>query len=280
MVKGIRYILDYDGPWTAENPTHANMRRWNDGKGFDFLRDASKLELFERGFAMLKDRGYSFDLQCAPAQLMAAVALLKRHPDVKVCIDHLGKAHRLTGNAAEDKAKVDVWRAGMTEMAKLPQVHVKMSMLGYSVPGWHNDTAKEEYLVSLVQEVIEKFGPSRCMFASNWHLTPGVSDSDGILEDGPTFPELYAKYASWVENFTEEEQQMMFAGTAAKFYRIDEESPAPSPSTTPAPAGENWLLLTFVGLAILAAVLAFVGIFMRPLAGSDESGGAELIEST
>lgn len=41
---------------------------------------------FESGFGLLADLGLSFDLQCAPAQLLAAAALFGRHPKVPVAI--------------------------------------------------------------------------------------------------------------------------------------------------------------------------------------------------
>ena len=42
---------------------------------------------FEAGYAALTEFGLCFDLQCAPAQLDAAAALLARHPSIPVCVD-------------------------------------------------------------------------------------------------------------------------------------------------------------------------------------------------
>ena len=50
---------------------------------------------------------------------------------------------------AADEVKLTEWRKGMALMAALPQVHVKLSMLGYSVPGWHADAAKEAHRTGL-----------------------------------------------------------------------------------------------------------------------------------
>ena len=76
-VRGIRYILDYDGPYDAgKNATHVACSR----HGLDYLRDPIASKDFERGFALLADRGLSFDLQCVPIQLPAAAALCSRHP--------------------------------------------------------------------------------------------------------------------------------------------------------------------------------------------------------
>jgi len=134
-------------------------------------------------------------------------------------IDHLGKPRHLDGSA-EDAPKLAEWRAGMAKMAALPQVCVKLSMLGYSVPGWHADANKEALLKALVLEVIDMFGASRCMFASNYHVNAQVSDSDGKCGTGPEMIELYDRFEAWIEHMPDEEKARLFAGTAEDFYRI------------------------------------------------------------
>ena len=85
---GIRYMVDYDGPFGEASPaTHVAVSRHNGGKGVDFLRDPALAPSFEAGYAALADFGLCFDLQCAPAQLDAAAALLARHPSIPVCVD-------------------------------------------------------------------------------------------------------------------------------------------------------------------------------------------------
>mmetsp|Transcript_10852 Transcript_10852/g.33481 ORF Transcript_10852/g.33481 Transcript_10852/m.33481 type:complete len:316 (+) Transcript_10852:306-1253(+) len=173
LLRGIRYIIDYDGPFGEDNGTHVEVKR----HGLDYLRDAAAAASFERGFALLADRGLSYDLQCAPAQLDAAAALCARHPRVAVVLDHAGKARKLDGSAG-DAAKLDVWRAGVAKLAALPQVRVKLSMLGYLVPGWTADAAKEAVVAGLAKELLALFGPRRCMFASNWHGSGSSSNAD------------------------------------------------------------------------------------------------------
>lgn len=259
LLRGIRYILDYDGPFDPQDincPTHVACSR----HGLDYLRDPIPASAFERGFAMLAQRGLSFDLQCAPVQLPAAAALLARHPTVRVCIDHMGKPRHLKTCAGEDNnsstvgstltdnntaaadiwstsalkspdqqlplvssstaAKIIEWRSGMAAMAKLPQVYVKLSMLGYAVPGWHNDLQQEALLRALLLETIERFGAARFMFSSNFHVNGAVSDSDGLLTDGPTFSQLYEKFYEFVAHLPLLDQQRLFAGTASEFYRV------------------------------------------------------------
>ena len=128
LLRGVRFILDYDGPFDGQNATHiastAPGYLLTEGAApVDYLRDAEAAPLFERGFALLAQHKLSFDLQCCPAQLPAAAALCARHPSVPVVIDHLGKPRHLAADGGEtDRAKLEEWRAGMEMMARLPQV--------------------------------------------------------------------------------------------------------------------------------------------------------------
>ena len=122
--------------------------------------------------------------------------------------------------SAEDVAKLAEWRAGMKLMAAQPQVCVKLSMLGYSVPGWTVDADKEALLQSLVLETISLFGAKRCMFASNFHVNAANSDSDGKCDVGYEIPALFDKFASWTSQLTQADREELFAGSATRFYKL------------------------------------------------------------
>eukprot|EP00808_Paulinella_micropora_P031545 g7781.t1 len=224
-VRGIRWILDYDGPFSkdGENATHIACSRHDK----DYLRDKEARANFEIGFALLAKHGLSFDLQCCPAQLLAAAELFKKYPQVKVVVDHLGKPRHLAKQGfgkdgallPADEKEVATWRAGMKALAALPQVHVKLSMLAYSVPNWVQDEAKERLVKSLVREVISMFGPKRCMFASNWFINGFVSNSDGADQAPISMFELFQKFADWVTDMSPEDQAALFSGSAKAFYR-------------------------------------------------------------
>ena len=228
LVCGIRIILDYDGEYNGgQNATNIACAEHNN----DYLRDLrGPSQRFEQGFALLEKYNLSFDLQCCPAQLPAAFSLCSRHPNINVCIDHMGKVRGLTAlSTAEDEQRLIEWRVGMKLMSTLPQVYVKLSMLGYCVFNWYGDTKKEQYLKSLVREVIALFGPNRCMFASNWWGP--ISNSDQPEDHSPTMQELYLKFYSWVSDMSSDDQMWLFAGTAAKFYKIDLSSTSSSSLT-------------------------------------------------
>ena len=218
-VRGIRKILDFDGPFDGVGPTHFACKE----HATDYLRDPVAAPAFERGYALLAERGLSFDLQCCPAQMAAAAALLQRHPTVPVCIDHLGKLWRLKADGGdEDAAKMEAWRTAMRGLAALPHVCCKLSMLGSAVPGWPADAAKEALVRGLVLEVVELFGARRCMFNSNWHINGAISNSDGPLESDAelTMEVLYGKFFAWTSHLSDEDRDWLFAKSAESFYRI------------------------------------------------------------
>lgn len=229
LVKGVRWILDYAGKYNGnENATHfATTRVHPDGA--DLLRDPTYNVGFERGFALLGQHSLSFDLQCAPEQLLAAAKLCAKYPNVPVCIDHLGKPRMILGaadlsneNTMPDEGALKVWRAGLRAMAKLPQVYIKISLLGWGVPGWSVKPEREEVLRGLVREVLDMFGVERCMVASNWHTSAAISDSDGLSGVGPSACDLVSKIASWFQDYREDDLSLLFAGNAKKFYHVDD----------------------------------------------------------
>jgi len=222
-VKGIRWILDCVGPFEPDTATHIATTRNPSGK-HDYLRgsaggyDGDVLPEFERGFALLSLFGFSFDLQCAPVQLTQAAALCSRYPQIPVCIDHLGKPRPASLDGSVDDENLKLWRVGMDAMARLPNTYVKISMLGYVIPGWIESDEKIAAVKRLVRETVVLFGPKRCMVALNWHVDAAVSDSDGRSTVGPDPVEFVQHLSSFFEDYSEEDRDRIFAGTAREFY--------------------------------------------------------------
>lgn len=103
LVRGIRWILDYVGPFDGSSATHVNAAR----KDIDYLRggaDGGVVPEFEEGYALLGEYGLSFDGQFAPEQAPAMATLASRYPNIPVIINHLGKPRLVLGpdsNATE-----------------------------------------------------------------------------------------------------------------------------------------------------------------------------------
>ena len=218
-VVGIRWILDdfrEGAPARVPGSTEA-----------DYLLDkpAGAAARFEAGFKLLAKFGLRFDLQCGPRELEAAARLCARHPDVPVVVDHLGKPKGLRGDGSSADAKeLAWWRTGLAMVAHAgPHTYVKLSMLGFAVPGWYGDAKKEAFVRALVLDVIRLFGAHRCMFASNWHMHAAMSNSDTAdarADACPGMGALYAKFQAWVAHLPTDEQHALFSGTARAFYRI------------------------------------------------------------
>ncbi|GKY99206.1 hypothetical protein MPSEU_000876000 [Mayamaea pseudoterrestris] len=121
-----------------------------------------------------------------------------------------------------NKDGVNRWRKGIRTMAALPQVYIKISMLGYVVPNWIVGSQNEQdVLVALVQEAVETFGPSRCMVGLNWWRDASTSDEGGDGSVGPTPLEFLHFLASkCFGNYSDEDRYMLFAGTAKRFYKL------------------------------------------------------------
>jgi predicted TIM-barrel fold metal-dependent hydrolase len=236
QVKGIRWILDCVGPYEPNTATHVATLRHD---GIDYLRgshggyNGQTVPAFEKGFALLANHGFSFDLQCAPVQLPEAAKLCARHSDVPVVIDHLGKPRILiqvdeadgnttTGTYTVNQEELEAWRSGMKSMALIPHVHVKLSMLGYAVPGWQRTSARMEFLKDLIEETVDLFGTDRCMVALNWWKDGATADSDGVSDIGPDpvqFVTLMSGY--FLAKYGSIDRQKMFASNARKFYKIE-----------------------------------------------------------
>jgi predicted TIM-barrel fold metal-dependent hydrolase len=148
--RGIRQILSFlpDEPAKCFAPS-------------DLLQDLA----WRANFALLQDRGLSFDLMLYPEQMQAAASFLADHPNVPVALEHLGSPHDLSDTG------MDLWREGMRSLAELPQVSAKLS--GYAM---YFGSDLGDHARRVTQEILEIFGPERVIFGSNFpvdllHLT-------------------------------------------------------------------------------------------------------------
>src|SRR5258708_39212344 len=76
------------------------------------------------GFALLAKHKLSWDLRVPYWHLAEAAEVAREHPDIPIVLNHTGFPW---DRSAEGLA---AWRAGMTALARCPNVHVKISELG------------------------------------------------------------------------------------------------------------------------------------------------------
>ena len=193
-LRGVRMILNH-------HPENADLT-WPQVEHGRFLQD----EAFQEGISLLGESGLSFDLQCNPHQFLGAAEAFSGYPATPVILDHLGSFHD-----GHDDAYEALWRDGMQALSEVPHIHVKLSMLWFGRTGYHEVPDREAKIRDLVLETIDRFGPDRCMFASNYPV-------DRIA--GIDITTLYSQFDSWTAHLPESTRQALFHDTAARVYRM------------------------------------------------------------
>ena len=153
------------------------------------------------GLSILARRELSFDLLVWAHQLKQAAGVFRELPDLTVILEHTGVP---ADPSAEARA---VWREGMRDFAEqVPNSVLKISGLIFVSETWSLDVVEP-----VVREAIEIFGPSRCMFGSNFPVDrPAVS-----------YGELWSAYDEITSDLSASERATMFSELAARIYRID-----------------------------------------------------------
>ncbi len=118
----------------------------------------SQTEAFRANVRKIGAKGRVFDMCFLARQLPLAADLARACPDVTLVLDHCGVPD-IAGGA------FDSWAEGMTALAEIDNVNVKMSgITAYCAPG----TASAETLAPYIDHVLDTFGPHRIVWGSDW----------------------------------------------------------------------------------------------------------------
>jgi predicted TIM-barrel fold metal-dependent hydrolase len=173
---------------------------------------------FRRGFACLAPLGLSFDSWLFFHQLGEFADLARAFPDTKICLDHCGGIIGIGSYANRRDEIFKTWKASIMEVAKCPNVVVKLGGLAMVLPGfgfheWPKPPNSEQAAAAwkpYIETCIEAFGPDRCMFESNFPPDKGQCSYQVIFN---AFKRLAA-------NCSESEKTALFSKTATDFYRL------------------------------------------------------------
>ncbi|UQR61833.1 amidohydrolase family protein [Bradyrhizobium sp. C-145] len=183
-VRGIRQILNWH-----PDPRYSFIDR------SDLLRDPKWL----KGFGLLKNYDFSFDLQLYPHQMMDAARVARDHEDTTIILNHTGMPLR------RDAEGVQSWQDGMRALASVPSVHAKISGLGMVDPDWTVASIRP-----FVLKTIDYFGVDRCMFASNFPV-------DKIYA---SFDRIYEAFFEIVKDLSDTDKKKLFHDNALRVYRL------------------------------------------------------------
>jgi len=205
--RGIRHITAWDADASIRNPAYSPPPQ--------LLGDV----VFREGFAVLGRLGLSFDAWLYHPQIDELADLGHAFPQTRIVLDHVGGPIGIGTYVGSRNEVFASWTASIKALSAAPNVAVKLGGLGMRMGGFgFHDEAEPPSSATLaaawrpyVETCIEAFGTSRCMFESNFPVDKG-SYSYAVFWNAC---KLLAKGAS------RSEQADLFAGTAARFYRLD-----------------------------------------------------------
>jgi L-fuconolactonase len=198
--------------WDADSSIKGSAKDFPPG----LLLDAR----FREGFARLSNYGLSFDSWLFHPQIPELADLADAFPDTTIVLDHVG-APLAVGVYAGKRAEVfDVWRRHLVELARRPNVHVKLGGLAMHLFDFGLDAASRATPASSVEladlwgpymrACIDLFGVERCMFESNFPVD----------KRGASYAVLWNAFKRIAAGASASEKAALFKDTAARVYRL------------------------------------------------------------
>jgi L-fuconolactonase len=155
---------------------------------------------FQRGIAALGSFGFTYDLLILPQHMPAAVQLVRKLPQQRFVLDHLGLP-----NIRE--RQIASWKSGMKELAAFPNVFVKLSGLVFRAD-WQRWRLQD--FTPYIDVALELFGPKRLMLGSNWP----------VCIVGGEFNAVINAYLDGIRTLSAEEQAEILGGTCVRCYNL------------------------------------------------------------
>ena len=204
--RGIRYATGWD--------RHEEIRRTHTNPPQGLMADKT----WREGFAQLGKLGLTFDAWLYHPQLGELADLAGAFPDTAIVLDHVGGPLGYGPYASRHAEEFAAWKTSMAELAKRPNVAVKVGGLGmpmgwfdfYDRPSPPGSQMLADAFRPWVDTCIELFGAERCMFESNFPVDK-VTSSYAVLWNA--FKRLAAKASA-------AEKTALFSGTAARVYKL------------------------------------------------------------
>jgi L-fuconolactonase len=173
---------------------------------------------FREGFSRLARFGLSFDAWLYHPQIPELADLARAFPETTIVLDHIGAPLGVGVYANRREEVFAVWRRNMQELARCPNVFVKLGGLGMQVFGFgFEQLEKPASSVQLatawrpyVERCIELFGTDRCMFESNFPVDKRTC----------SYAVLWNAFKHVAAGCSAGEKAALFCGTAARVYRL------------------------------------------------------------
>ena len=175
---------------------------------------------FREGYARLSKFGLTFDAWLFHPQIPELADLAAKFPDTTVVLDHIGAPLAVGVYAGKRDDVFAAWRNNLVELARRPNVVVKLGGLAMHLFGFDLDStnrerpASSEELAKLwrpyMQTCIELFGADRCMFESNFPVD----------KRGSSYAVLWNAFKRVAAGASATEKAALFKETACRAYRL------------------------------------------------------------
>jgi predicted TIM-barrel fold metal-dependent hydrolase len=205
--RGIRHITAWDADSSLLNPNYSPPPR---------LMAEPR---FREGLAVLGRLGLSFDAWLYHPQIGELTELAQAVPQTKIVLNHVGGPIGTGAYAGKHAQVFPGWAASIKALAACPNVYVKLGGLGIRLGGFGFHLAAQppssEALAAkwrpYIETCITAFGAARAMFESNFPVDKGSY----------SYPVFWNACKLLAKDASRGEKADLFAGTAARFYRID-----------------------------------------------------------
>lgn len=174
---------------------------------------------FRAGFARLEPNGLVCDAMQFQTQLPDLADLAHAFPGTTIIVNHCGGPLGVGPYANRRQEMFGQWKSSMLELAKCPNVHVKLGGLanpffsGLSFRGRATAPSSQELADAFrpyIDTCIQAFGPNRCMFESNF-----PADKESC-----SYAILWNAFKRLASSYSQSEKEALFSRTAARVYRL------------------------------------------------------------
>lgn len=159
---------------------------------------------FNRGVALLKQYGLTYDILIYERHLPATLAFVDRHPAQVFVLDHMAKP-RIREHQLEP------WSTNIRELAKRENVYCKISGM-VTEADW--ECWSHEDLRPYFDVVLDAFGPRRLMAGSDWPVC--------LLAATPQ--RWFSVVQEFIQSLSVAEKEMILGGVASEVYSLSEKT--------------------------------------------------------
>ena len=150
-------------------------------------------------FDALVEHNLCFDALVKPEHLPHLITLLKRHPMLKAVVDHGAKP-------AITDCKWEPWADDIGQITKETGAYCKLSgLISEASPDQGFDDLWPYY-----DHLLNRFGPARLMWGSDWPVLNHASD----------YAAWFETCQSWLSELSSDDQQRIMGDTAIRFYNL------------------------------------------------------------